>query len=91
MTQMQGADVWLYAFGEYGGGSWTIHHAGGNSDQIDINDIRVGAGVEWLSNLGFKAHFEIAWVTSREVVYRYNPTADFSPPDSFMLRAGIAF
>ncbi|MFM8251672.1 MAG: hypothetical protein ACKOBW_08775 [Planctomycetota bacterium] len=91
MTQMQGADVWLYAAGEYGGGSWTIHHPGGNSDQVDINDIRVGAGLEWISSLGLKAHFEIAWVTSREVVYRYNPTADFSPPDSFMLRAGIAF
>ena len=91
MSQTANADVWLYFAGEYGGGSWTIERAAGNFEQIDVNDIRVGAGLEWLSQAGWRGNVEVAWVTSRDVVYRFTPGDSFSPGDSFMVRAGLAY
>ena len=44
-TTIGNTDVWLYATGEYGGGSWTIQRIG-FTDQADYNDIRVGGGIE---------------------------------------------
>ncbi|MFO0903946.1 MAG: hypothetical protein U0939_13155 [Pirellulales bacterium] len=84
-------ETWLYLAAEYGGGSWTIEYWSGGTDQIDINDIRLMVGVEWFAQSGMRGMFEVGWVTSREVVYRYHPADDFSPDDTFMLRAGIAF
>ncbi len=90
-TPIGTTETWLYLAAEYGGGSWTIEYWSGGTDQIDINDIRVMIGVEWFAQSGMRGMFEAGWVTSRDVVYRYHPADDFSPSDTFMLRAGIAF
>ncbi len=92
-------DVWGYLAAEYGGGSWTVERtfqamANGDliSDQVDINDIRVIGGFEWLSGLAAVTGFvEVGWVTDRELVWR--ATAPGSQPlkDSFMLRGGLSF
>ena len=90
-------DIWWYIGGEYGGGSWSIQRAGfgpgmGMTDQVDINDIRVFGGIEWLSGyVGVSGFVEAGWVFNRELVYRR-----FAPPtlkleDSFMVRGGLAF
>lgn len=54
MTAGSNTEWWIYATGEYGGGSWTIERTGetdplvaGMDDQIDINDFRVMLGIEF--------------------------------------------
>ncbi len=88
--------LWWYIAGEYGGGSWTIERDSGVSDRIDINDIRVSVGLEWGQpnviaqgrRLGF---FEVGWVTDRKVIFVTDPSENFRPRDSLMLRAGIGY
>ena len=48
LTSASSNDWWWYLTAEYGGGSWTIERAAGFDDRIDINDIRVMAGLEIL-------------------------------------------
>lgn len=85
-------DIWWYLAGEYGDGSWTIHYdPTGLVDQVDINDIRIMLGFEWVSHSGLRGMFEVGWVTQRELVYRYNPSESTGLNDSFMLRGGISF
>jgi hypothetical protein len=90
-TTVGTTEVWLYAAAEYGNGSWTIEHYSGSSDQVDINDIRVGIGIDWFAQSGSRGMFEAGWVTARDVVYRVHPGESFSPKDTFFLRAGFAF
>lgn len=54
MTAWTNTEWWIYATGEYGGGSWTIERApetdplvAAMDDQIDINDFRVMVGLEF--------------------------------------------
>jgi hypothetical protein len=72
--------VWGYLNAEYGGGSWTIArrsmtNAAGDwsTDQskgrVDINDIRVGGGLEWTHQCGLTAFFEVAYVFERELYF----------------------
>ena len=89
-------DVWWYVSGDYGGDNWTIKRDDGRSDQIDINDIRIMAGMEWgLSNLirsGRRSAFvEIGYVFDREVIYRHNPGDNFNADDGVMFRGGIGY
>ncbi|MFM7073688.1 MAG: hypothetical protein ACKO38_18020 [Planctomycetota bacterium] len=90
-TMLGTTEVWLYTAAEYGNGSWTVEHYSGSSEQVDINDIRVGVGVDWFAQSGSRGMFEVGWVTARDVVYRHHPGESFSPKDTFFLRAGFAF
>ena len=89
-------DVWMYLGAEYGGGWWLIEHPDGFNDKIDINDIRLFAGVEWgqqsLMKKGKRIGFiEAGWVTEREILYVNRPADSVTLSDTFMLRAGIGY
>ncbi len=84
-------EVWGYAGAEYGGGSWTMRRHPGIKDQVDINDIRVFLGLEWLGPRGVTGFFEGGYVFERELVFKVFPNFDLDLSDSYMLRAGIAF
>jgi hypothetical protein len=89
-------DVWLYLGGEYGGGSWTVQRESGQSEQVDINDIRILMGMEWgrsdMIRQGRRTGFvEFGYVFERELVYKNNTADNMSPNDTFMLRAGIGY
>ncbi len=88
-TTLGNTDLWWYATGEYGGGSWTADIDGG-SNQFDYNDIRVAGGIETFGFRGFNAYFEVGYVWDREIVYRFN-LQEFPASDTIMLRAGIAY
>ena len=93
---MQTMDVWWYAAGEYGGGSWTIKRDAGFSDQIDINDLRLSVGIEFglaeqLRAGNRNGFLELGVVFDREVVFRRNPADNFSPGSTFMIRAGFGY
>ncbi len=84
-------DVWWYVAGEYGGGAWTIERTDGSSDRVDINDIRVRLGFDWINQRNWRGYFEIGYVFNREVVYVVNPADNFSPNDTFLIGGGFAF
>lgn len=89
-------DVWCYLGGDFGGGAWTIERAGGGSDSVDINDIRVLLGLEWgrsdLIRAGKRTGFvEVGYVFNREVKYTHNPADNFDPNDTVMIRLGIGY
>ncbi len=75
---------WFYGRGEYGGGNWTMKQVGGAVEPIDYNDIRVGAGLEFLnpSGRGLDGLFEVGFAFERELrrhdsridPYYLNPT-----------------
>jgi hypothetical protein len=94
LTTLGNTDLWIYAFGEYGGGSWTIqrHNAvfGDFNDQADYNDIRFGGGIESFGYRGLHGLFEVAYVFNREIIYR-SGTPNFNPSDTIMLRAGLSY
>lgn len=83
---------WAYAGGEYGGGRWTVRRDSGASDDIDINDIRVFGGLEWMTRTQARGHIEAGYVFAREIVYdgtRMPPTLELD--DTFMVRGGFDF
>ena len=89
-------DVWWYITGDYGGGSWTIERDDGSDDSVDINDIRVMAGLEWgLTNLiqvGRRTGFaEIGYVFDRELIYRRSPEDNLYPDDGILFRLGVGY
>jgi hypothetical protein len=91
LTTLGQYELWWYLAGEYGGGAWTIERASGTSDRIDINDIRVMAGLEWTGPRGLTGFVEGGFVFKRQVIYVVTPSDSFDPGDTFMVRAGIAF
>jgi len=91
LTTVGRYELWWYIAGEYGGGAWTIQRADGTSDRIDINDIRVSAGIEWTGPRGLTGFVEGGFVFKRQVIYVVTPADNFNPGDSYMVRAGIAF
>jgi hypothetical protein len=91
VTTLGNTELWAYLAGEYGGGAWTIDRATGGNDRIDINDIRAIVGTEWMTGRSWKGFFEAGYVFNRDVVYVADPGDSFSPPDSFMLRGGLAY
>lgn len=84
-------EAWVYAGGEYGGGSWAIDRSSGLEDQVDINDVRAFLGVEWMGPRRVTGFFDIGYVFERELVYRTDPLNDIPIQDSMMIRSGFAF
>jgi hypothetical protein len=89
-TTLGTTDIWWYVAGEYGGGAWTIQRAGGGSDDVDYNDIRVSLGVESFALSGLHGLFEVGYVFNRQIVYR-SATPEINPSDTVMLRAGLTY
>lgn len=83
-------EVWAYVGGEYGGGSWTIERMGSMEDQVDINDMRVFLGFDWLGPNGVTGFFEGGYVFERELVFASMP-GPIQISDTYMLRTGFAF
>jgi len=85
-------DVWWYIMGEYGGGSWTLERtAVGGDRRVDINDIRVGGGLEWTHQCGLTGFFEAAYVWDRELVFASGLPGTHKLKDTIMLRGGLTY
>jgi hypothetical protein len=90
LVTIRNTDVWGYIAGEYGGGKWTIRRANGAGDVVELNDIRVLAGLEWFNLNGAHGNFEIGYVFDRHIIYRSGtPTAH--PSDTIVLRTGLTY
>jgi hypothetical protein len=84
-------EVWGYVSGEYGGGSWTINRAANFKDQVDLNDMRVMAGLEWIGVRGVTGFGEVGYVFERQLIYRSNAPDDSYLGTAIMFRGGFAF
>jgi len=84
-------EAWAYVGGEYGGGSWAIERFDGSDDQVDINDVRAFAGMEWIGPRRVTGFVDFGYAFERELVYRSNPIDDLSLQDTLFVRTGLAF
>lgn len=91
LSNVNNSEVWGYVLAEYGGGAWTIERTDGVSDRIDINDIRIGAGLEWIGTRGFHGFLEGGFAFDREVIYTVTPSDSFDAKQTYYVRAGIAY
>jgi hypothetical protein len=91
LTTIGNSDVWVYVSGEYGGGSWTVRRAGADDRRMDINDIRVGGGLEWSHQFGLRAFAEAAYVFDRELVFASGIPDRHTLKDTLMIRGGIVY
>lgn len=94
-TTLGNQQVWWYLGGEYGGGSWSIEREEdpekGKDERIDINDIRIYAGIEWWNLNRYYGFAEIGYVFDREIVYWRVPGDSLNVDDTFMVRAGVSW
>ncbi|MCG6156343.1 DUF6268 family outer membrane beta-barrel protein [Rubinisphaera margarita] len=82
-------DDWIYAAGEFGGGTWAVDR-GGVEDELTIRDFRLVLGWERKGKETLNPRFEMGYVFGRKIEYE-SDDYDFSPGDSLMLRTGITF
>jgi hypothetical protein len=89
LTTIGNTDIWFYLNGEYGGGSWTIGEEPVDR-RVDMNDIRVGGGLEWTHQFGLHGFVEAAYVFDRELVFA---TGELHYPleDTLMVRGGLVY
>jgi hypothetical protein len=90
-TTVGTSDVWWYAAGEYGGGAWTIQRTDGTSDRVDINDLRVKFGVDWINQRNWRGYFEVGYAFNRDLVYVVRPQDNLRLRDTFFLGGGFSF
>jgi hypothetical protein len=90
MLTIGNTDIWGYVGGEYGGGRWTMRHANGSDDVVELNDIRALAGFEWFMLSGVRGNMEIGYVFDRHIIYRSGlPWAH--PSDTVLFRGGLTY
>lgn len=85
-----GRPQWVYLKGELGGNSWSIKRESGAHDVATYRDLRLIIGYEAILPNGLAANLEAGWVFSRKLMYE-SSTPDFTPNDTFMVRAGLSF
>lgn len=90
LTTIGYTDIWFYLNGEYGGGSWTI---GGEAidRRVDMNDIRVGGGLEWTHQTGLYGFVEAAYVFDRQLVFATGGPFEYDLQDTVMVRGGFVY
>ncbi len=91
LQQIGNTELTGYVTAGYGGDSWTIQRTAGFSDQIDLIDIRVLAGIEFVGFRGLRGFFEAGYAFNRELLYRATPEQSIRLSDSAILRAGFLF
>ncbi len=84
-----GGDLWAYAAGQFGGGSWAITLDDGTTTLLTYNDLRVVLGAEWVATNRLSGVAEIGYVFSRDIAAF--DTSQFTPTDAFLLRVGATF
>ncbi len=81
---------WVYLAGEFGGDTWSVRRGPDLFDMVTYVDWRIFLGVERRRPGGGAHRIEVGYVFGREVQFDL-PTPDFTPADTFMIRAGLDF
>jgi hypothetical protein len=85
-----GFEDWIYGTAEYGGNTYVVERVGGAHDKLTYQDFRLLVGYEHRLNYGAGVRFEAGYVFGRQADF-LSGSGDFAPPDTILLRAGIAF
>ena len=88
LTTYRNTDWWLYARGEYGGGSWTVR-VGNDAIPFDYNDLRCGVGLEFDRLTGCNGLFEVGVAFERKL-YAFGDDI-FSPNPTVYVRGALAY
>ena len=98
LTTWGNTEWWLYAAGDYGGGTWTIKRNSGlgiatddTYDRFDYNDIRIALGLRFETLREFNGYFEVGFACSRELIYRSDFPPAFYPNNTVYLGAGLSY
>ncbi len=84
------SESWVYLGGGFGGNTWAVTRAGGQSDQLTVNDLRMIVGYERLVSGNRGGFAEAGWAFNRSMEYTDLPfEQDFS--DAFVARVGLTF
>jgi hypothetical protein len=86
--------LWWYTTAEYGGGTWTIRRANGNTDQFDYDDIETSVGIEWVPEgnaTALRGYLEAGGAFDRELYYRHFPPSQLDLRNAFFVRGGISY
>lgn len=86
----QGYEDWLFVTAEFGGNTYAIIRDDGTKDSVTYADYRLLTGFERKLNGGAGYRFEAGYLFGRDVEYT-SGQGNFSPGNTFMLRAGITF
>ena len=96
LTTWGNTEWWLYASGDYGGGSWTIerntdYFPPGTYTRFDYNDIRVAVGLEFKTPRQLEGHFEVGFSCDRQLVYQDLLPSMYVPTNTVYVAAGLAY
>lgn len=91
LPQVGNTEMNAYLTANYGGDSWTIGRLAGFSDQVDIIDLRVLGGIEFIGFRGVRGFVEAGYAFDREIIYRLTPAQSVKLSDSVIVRAGFLF
>jgi len=89
LTTYRNTDWWLYARGEYGGGSWTVAQ-GNDAVPTDYNDLRFGLGLEFDRLTGWTGLFEVGLAFERELLFG-SVGNRFRPNPAVYVRGALAY
>ena len=90
VAESRRAAQWVYLAGEFGGNQWAVRRDSGADDVVVYHDYRLIAGWERKpADLGVSWRLETGWVFGRLVEYYITDTADYTPGDTFLVRAGV--
>lgn len=82
---------WLYAAGEFGGGSWGIRRGTtGVDDVATYSDLRLIGGLETKHTNGMISVFEVGYVFNRKLEYKSN-VGDYDISPTGMVRYQLTF
>ncbi len=103
LTTLGNTEWWIYASGDYGGGSWNIKRddglppspfypdTNGTYDNFDYNDIRIAGGLEFKTLRHLNGYVEVGLSCSRELVYQSDLPPAFYPNNTVFIGAGLAY
>jgi hypothetical protein len=80
---------WLYAAGEFGGGTWAFERPDGSAGSVDYNDYRAILGSELRRADGWTLRAEAGYVWGRELEPLNAPRV--TPTDTVMLRLALVY
>ena len=82
-------DLWMYAAGEFGGGTWAYERPDGAPNSVDYNDYRAIVGAELRRADGWSLRAEAGYVWGRELLPLNGPTVN--PGDTIMMRLALIY
>jgi hypothetical protein len=63
----------------------------GGDRRVDLNDYRIGGGLEWTCQTGVRGFVEAAYVFERQLVFAAGPVTKHDLTDSVMVRGGLTY